>query len=71
MLGNEEVLGCGSITSEQAGDRFWNLQRQSLDVRQELWQGGFFLVEEAIHLVEEVLWWTARELLSRCWAEDE
>ena len=71
MLGNDAVLGCGSIGSEQEGDGFWNLQRQSADVRQELWQRSSFLLKEAIHLVEEVLGRTARELLARCWAEDE
>ena len=71
MLGNDAVLGCGSIGSEQEGDGFWNLQRQSAEVRQELWQRSFFLLKEAVHLVEEVLRRTARELLARCWAQDE
>ena len=71
MLGNDAVLGCGSIGPEQEEDGFWNLQRQSAEVCQELWQRSFFLLKEAIHLVEEILGRTARELFACRWADDE
>ena len=71
MLGNDAVLGCGSIGSEQEGDGFWNLQRQSAEVCEELWQRSFFLLKEAIYLVEEILGRTPREFFACRWAEDE
>ena len=59
MPGDQSVLLLFSCASEQARDLLRDLQGESFDVGDELWQRGLFLAQEAIHLVEEVLWWAS------------